>query len=379
MAARFRPGSEYGETVVLASYPRSGNSLLRASIERLSGVITGSDTVPTRTLSRALQDCGVLGEGIVDERVHVVKTHFPERRGSEPFGAQRAILLVRNPFDVIDSYFNMTLTNTHNVTMHDSQYARFSELFAALARAEVRVWVAFNKWWMRCPLPLLVVRYEDLVRHRNRTLRRVAWFLNGCRSIQGTALDRAVDEACAGDLGEAGPYRPRSGVVGSALRRFDDDLRSDIESYARIMLRNFGYDPVLQGFPHNVSIAPKALRTPVPPADDDTYRTDERDGAVTLVVNVGPEIREGLSPFGRYMTTLRKSLVDPVLSDAGLPLNVREVDVARDRAAAARAAHLAGAPPPPEAPIDHLDKLIDRCRRRECLVGRRSHPQEYGA
>ncbi|CAN0472101.1 unnamed protein product, partial [Hapterophycus canaliculatus] len=54
------------------------------------------------------------GEGVVDHRVRVVKTHYPERSGFRPFECSKAILLVRNPFDAIDSYFNMALTNTHD-------------------------------------------------------------------------------------------------------------------------------------------------------------------------------------------------------------------------------------------------------------------------
>jgi hypothetical protein len=40
------------ETVALASYPRSGNSMLRGLLERRYGFYTGSDTRPDRTLSR---------------------------------------------------------------------------------------------------------------------------------------------------------------------------------------------------------------------------------------------------------------------------------------------------------------------------------------
>jgi len=165
--ARFLLESEsMGEKVALASYPRSGNSLLRSLIERMSGVVTGSDTAPSRTLSMALQAFGVRGEGVIDERVQVVKTHFPERLGFGAFEASRAILLVRNPWDAVDSYFNMTLTNSHNATMHESQYVRFSGLFRQLALAETRVWRRFHAWWLSAPVPLLVVRYEDLVSSR---------------------------------------------------------------------------------------------------------------------------------------------------------------------------------------------------------------------
>ena len=223
LPARFLDASEaVGETVVLASYPRSGNSLLRSLLESISGVVTGSDTRADRTLSLALQECGVRGEGVIDERAWVVKSHYPERRGCARFAAKRAILLVRNPWDVIDSYFNMTLTNSHNTTMRDDQYARFEELFRGLARAEADVWARFNRWWLRAPIPLLVVRYEDLVHHRHRTLRRVAWFLRGCDPLEGTRWADRVDAACGAELDASGFYAPRRGGarrVGSSLRR----------------------------------------------------------------------------------------------------------------------------------------------------------------
>lgn len=306
-------------------------------------MLTGSDTAPSRTLSKALQECGVRGEGVVDDRVHVVKTHFPERRGFALFAAHRAILLVRNPWDVIDSYFNMTLTNSHNTTMHDSQYHRFAELFRTLAMAEVRVWCRFNRWWLRAPIPLLVVRYEDLVVHRERILRRIGWFLNGQRPIEGTPYGEAISAACALDLETLGPYAPRRGggrTIGAALRRFDPALQAEIEDVTKVMLHEFGYVAKM-GFPHDVRLAPKAIRQPIPPGDDCHKMIQPEAGDVNgaaVMINSGDEVREDESPFGRYMTTLRKSLLDPIISDSGIELNMHEVEAARDRAAAARAA-----------------------------------------
>ena len=328
LPARFLGAAEgVGETVVLASYPRSGNSLLRSLLESVSGVITGSDTAPNRTLSMALQRCGVRGEGVVDERCWVVKSHYPERRGCEAFAAARGVLLVRNPWDVIDSYFNMTLTNSHNTTMRDDQYARFAPLFRELAKAEARVWCRFNRWWLAAPLPLLVVRYEDLVHHRHRTLKRVAWFLRGCEPLEGTRWADRCAAAAAADLHKAGPYAPRAGgarTVGSALRRFDAALRADVAKIVGPMLAELGYDAD-RGFPDDVALAPRALRTPVPAGDDDHVLDD--DGR--LVLNTGAEVRDADSPYGRYMTTYRKALTEPVVADDGTHLNMHEVEAAR--------------------------------------------------
>ena len=56
----------------------------------------------------------LIGEGVVDDSVWMVKTHYPERLGYLKFKARRIVLLVRNPFDAIESYFHMGMTNTHD-------------------------------------------------------------------------------------------------------------------------------------------------------------------------------------------------------------------------------------------------------------------------
>jgi hypothetical protein len=105
------------EKVVLVSYPRSGNSFLRLLLEERTGIITGSDSRTNRTLSAALLRCGFKGEGIVDSSVWIIKSHYPERMGYIKFTTKRVILLVRNPFDALESYFHMGLTNTHNKSL----------------------------------------------------------------------------------------------------------------------------------------------------------------------------------------------------------------------------------------------------------------------
>ena len=54
------------------------------------------------------------GEGVVDDSVWMVKTHYPERMGYLKFKVKRVVLLIRNPFDAMESYFHMGMTNTHD-------------------------------------------------------------------------------------------------------------------------------------------------------------------------------------------------------------------------------------------------------------------------
>ena len=67
-------------------------------------------------------------------------------------------------------------------------------------------------------------------------------------------------------------------------------------------------------------------REGVPPGD---ARHDVVDGR--LVLNGGREVRPTSSKHGRYMTTFRKALREPVMAADGTCLNMHEVEAARER------------------------------------------------
>jgi hypothetical protein len=215
-----RRGEEH--RVLLASYPRSGNSLLRAVVERLTGVYTGSDSDPRRPLNQQLVDAGMLGEGFVDGRVFAIKTHFPERLGRCQVRAPRAILVVRNPFDAIVSYFNMVVTETHTETVEDHEFLRLASMWDAFLREETEVWKQFHQHWLAkavaSKVVVKVVRYEDLVAHRRESYEAIARFL--LREEQhgpaGAGLQRAIDLALGTDQHELGIYTPRSVAAAQA-------------------------------------------------------------------------------------------------------------------------------------------------------------------
>lgn len=73
------------DRVVMTSYPRSGNSMLRATLERIMGIVTGSDADIRAKLHGELMDDGLVGEGLVSRKVWVIKTHYPERSGKHNF------------------------------------------------------------------------------------------------------------------------------------------------------------------------------------------------------------------------------------------------------------------------------------------------------
>lgn len=164
---RFLPKLEQNEKVLLVSYPRSGNSFLRQLLELHTNIITGSDSRPNRILSASLLSCGYLGEGITDNSVLIVKSHFPERLGFIKFRVKKIILLVRNPFDAILSYFHMGMTNTHDKNLTDEAFESVRSEFERFLVNEASIWNKFHSFWIRMSkeygIPIHFIRYEDII------------------------------------------------------------------------------------------------------------------------------------------------------------------------------------------------------------------------
>lgn len=257
------------------------------------------------------------GEGIVDESVWFVKTHFPERVGYKAFIAKKAIVVVRNPWDAIDSYFNMTLTNTHNQSLDESQYERFADRWDGLVRNEIDVWMKFYRYWTtKVDIPIIVVRYEDLLLHREETLRRVFLFLTDRKTLEGMEWEKRIHDAVA-TSDKTGPYKPRCGKIGGSFRHYSEEQFQYILKTANLPLRGFGYDPETQNFPKEI-LLPKRQVKP-----------GKKNAELLISIDQTMEIRKPNDTFGRGSTYFRRALTDPVIANDGTELNMDEVFAAR--------------------------------------------------
>ena len=377
---------------LLASYPRSGNTLLRTLLERITSFVSGSDTRPDRTLSRSLAlDHDLVGEGLVggnsnqsntkpgsmssvhmqnlhqgvyDPPVYIVKTHFPERKGWKPVKGSKVLLLVRNPYDAIDSYWNLCCTNTHTRSLDESVYTKYAEKFEGLARHEIKIWCNFHYYWIDiCKeerVPLLLVRYEDLVLDTEAEMLRVIKFLtvnhgvdneNELTSFWKWRIRHALGKVSAKTIAEnssasstatanssnqssantsrLGSYQPRSssgGLIslGKSIRkkRYTESVllhmhevavsleleRKHSKTYTlkaqdrhqkkTTLLQQFGYDIYTQNFPDN-------FKQPPPIESPESVK-----GKGYVFINKTPEIREKDDPFGRVMTFWRRGETD---------------------------------------------------------------------
>ena len=75
---RILDGKPIGDNkIAFNTFMRSGNSFLRRFLEQITGIATGS-SVSLHTAT-SLQLMGLLGEGMADDRVWIVKSHHPFR------------------------------------------------------------------------------------------------------------------------------------------------------------------------------------------------------------------------------------------------------------------------------------------------------------
>jgi hypothetical protein len=177
------------DLIVMTSYPRSGNTLLRATLEKIMGVVTGSDCDISKKLNVELMTLGLAGEGLADRRVWVVKTHYPERYGKAKFGSERAILLVRSPLDCMTSLFHMIASGTHDCSISDEDFVKFKDLWIEWVATEITVWRDFTKFWMESQIPVHIIRYEDILERPTEALGDIMKFILCVPTIEGTRME----------------------------------------------------------------------------------------------------------------------------------------------------------------------------------------------
>jgi Sulfotransferase domain len=322
--------------VLLLSYPRSGNTLLRTLLERTTGIVTGSDTRPDRTLSKALAEThNLVGEGVTQQsKTCFVKTHWPERSGCRILTAPRsAILLIRNPYDAIDSYWNLNVTNTHTETVTDAIYHQYQDQFQAMAKNEIHIWCQYHRYWLdrheQDDFPLLLVRFEDLIQRPDIQLTRILEFVfnnnnnnNSNNNSNETSLDsywqqRIRHATTSTKTSSLGSYQPRTethGVssIGKSLQkgRYVPDLLDYFHQVAAAskdddddnLLKRFGYDIHHQNFPQNF-VEGKEPKMMASSTKSSSYPWAAPRPVIR--VNSGNPVRPVDCPFGRAMRTWR--------------------------------------------------------------------------
>ena len=173
--------------VALVSYPGSGNTWMRYLLQQSTGILTGS-VFPDPSLKKS-----GFGEGINNQSVIVVKTHnIGITRNKGKF--DRAVLLVRDPFDAILAQFNWIQSKSHighatEDKFHGKGWSSFAKnwvpgcsSFECFAKKEVKRWTELNmsclNLFKKKQQHFIAISYEDLIQNPEKELSKVLQFLD---------------------------------------------------------------------------------------------------------------------------------------------------------------------------------------------------------
>jgi estrone sulfotransferase len=242
----------------LASYPRSGNTMLRFMLgEALSGVPSNFDQI-----QRIVPEIGVHGEAypLVPGGGRLIKTHEPYRGKY-----RRAIYIVRDVRDVMLSSF---ARETALDVLHVRTLDKYVRPFMQGKMTRFGSWQAHVDGWMNSPLAktgdLLVVRFEEMRKDLEGTVARCMEFVGkkvDLPVIRAAVLNNSLEkmrvkEDQARTLpkspGEEGRWVGKGAVHGWRQKLTERQIEI-IDEFAGDMLGCLGY---ARGIEHRVGAMP---------------------------------------------------------------------------------------------------------------------------
>jgi hypothetical protein len=208
--------------VALASFPRSGNTWFRFLLESATGELTGTaGKREGRMLPRA-------NDGLV------IKTHQ-----SDSHRYTHGIHLVRNPFDVMDSYYDWKASCGWQWKYGEMDWDGFVKLMVPL-------WCAHTRHWFDAGPSTFRIRYEDCLKEPIGQFGALLEWLG--RPVQSEALRAAVESTSFERLKRAQVTESavadkffRRGSAGKGIQRFSQEQRQWVASIARVELERCGY------------------------------------------------------------------------------------------------------------------------------------------
>lgn len=171
--------------ICFASFPRSGNSMIRTIYENTTKTYTGDDMTFEET-DGSYDPQGEYQNGVVylteiglgkegnSEKAFVVKSHYPHMIFKENiFKVQGCVLIVRNPFDAFDSYFDLCFTQVHNmkISKEEKEKEEMKKAYNDFIN-DCITWYKeyFNYFFSNIipKIPVKVIKYEDFVLDNNK-------------------------------------------------------------------------------------------------------------------------------------------------------------------------------------------------------------------
>jgi Sulfotransferase domain len=158
--------------------------------------------------------------------------------------ASRAVLLVRNPLDIIVSQFMMSATLTHSKSCSNDFVNEFAEEWQWLVKSQALLWNEFFKYWIELSrqkkIPVHVIRFEDLLTKKKESMIGTFEFLQGLESTEGLYIGKRINDVL--DAESAGThYKPRSGQANANLKYYSAEQLEYVKETCREYINFLGY------------------------------------------------------------------------------------------------------------------------------------------
>ena len=158
----------------------------------------------------------MLGQSAISDsnRVWITKTHYPaDVPGSIPFKAHKIIVIARNPIDVLPSFVNLQHTRIHSLEVNEQYHVDFPEWWDSSVRNSTRNLrdnhtAVLNS--IAKEIPTYFMRYEDLKLDPVPALTELFCFLLDVPSIEGTLVERRINEVTIGGFTQMTQYKLKS-------------------------------------------------------------------------------------------------------------------------------------------------------------------------
>ena len=139
------------------------------------------------------------------------------------------------------------MTNTHTTSLSDDQRKKNAQVFEDMAVKEIQVWRDFHEFWLQQEIPLLVIRYEDLIRQPDKVIAHVVRFVLEVKNMGffDERINRCIREE---QIEKLGSYRPRSGGIGKSLLTgmCTPELLNQLNNSGILdTMTKFGYDEMM--------------------------------------------------------------------------------------------------------------------------------------
>ncbi|MBZ5598611.1 MAG: sulfotransferase domain-containing protein [Acidobacteriia bacterium] len=250
--------------VMIASYPRSGNTWFRFLLaEIMTGHTSGFDDINT-TVPQVGQHH--IARPLLPGGGRLIKTHEPYRKEYA-----KAIYLVRDVRDAVLSYYDR---GTYLGVFKGITFDVFLPMFLQGETNPIGSWQSHVHTWLESPLArsgqLLVVRFEDMRRDTEATLARVLAFLGvaadeprirhaiAANSVERMRAKEDASRTYPHSSQESGRF-VRGALVGGWRSRLTDEQIEVVDRYAGPELERLGYSTLAAKGQQSLSLPGKEL------------------------------------------------------------------------------------------------------------------------